>query len=107
MCDELEETVLSVCVFVIVCCSVFSRAGVDVKSVCVFVIVCCSVFSRAGVDVKSVCVFVIVCCSVFSRAGVDVKKPMVCHCVSGLASCTVVIAAMLCGSTDVAVYHVC
>ncbi|XP_041378727.1 thiosulfate sulfurtransferase-like [Gigantopelta aegis] len=42
---------------------------------------------------------------VFSKAGVDVKKPMVCHCVSGLASCTVTIAAMLCGSKNIAIYH--
>lgn len=41
----------------------------------------------------------------FKGAGVDLQKPFVPHCIAGLSSCSVAIAALLCGAKDVYVYH--
>ena len=46
------------------------------------------------------------CIAVFSDAGIDLSKPVICMCFSGMSSCTLVLAAYLCGCPDTAVYLV-
>ena len=43
---------------------------------------------------------------VFKDAGTDLQKTLVLHCIAGLSSCSVAIAAFMCGAQDVYVYHV-
>ncbi|KAL3857664.1 hypothetical protein ACJMK2_012308 [Sinanodonta woodiana] len=41
----------------------------------------------------------------FLETGLDLTKPVTVHCFSGMSSCTVAFAAILCGSKNVSVYH--
>lgn len=41
----------------------------------------------------------------FKDAGTDLQKTLVLHCIAGLSSCSVAIAAFMCGAQDVYVYH--
>ena len=44
--------------------------------------------------------------SEFKEAGLDLEKPVVTHCNSGMSSCSLALAAYMCGAKDVVVYHV-
>ena len=44
--------------------------------------------------------------TVYTDAGIDLSKPLIGMCNSGMSSCSLVLAAHLCGCPDVAVYHV-
>ena len=44
--------------------------------------------------------------AVLTKSGVDLTKPMISYCNSGMSSCTLAFAYMLCGGEDYAVYHV-
>ncbi|XP_029204374.2 thiosulfate sulfurtransferase-like [Acropora millepora] len=41
---------------------------------------------------------------VFSDAGVDLSKPVICMCFGGMSSCSLLLAAHLCGCPDTALY---
>ena len=43
---------------------------------------------------------------VFSDAGVDLSKPVICMCSGGMSSCSLLLAAHLCGCPDTALYLV-
>lgn len=41
---------------------------------------------------------------VYANAGIDLSKPVICMCFSGMSSCSLLLAAHLCGCSDTALY---
>lgn len=46
------------------------------------------------------------CPTVYADVGIDLSKPVITMCGSGMSSCTLVLAAHVCGCPDVALYPV-